>query len=803
MKFTFSWLLEHLDTDKSCQEIVEKLSMIGLEVEGVEERAKGLETFKVAEVLEAEAHPDADKLKLLKVSDGTETYQVVCGAPNARKGLKGVFATSGSYIPGLDVTLKPTKIRGVESFGMMLSEREMNLSDEHDGIVDLPADAPVGAAAVEVMGLDDPIIEIAITPNRGDCAGVRGIARDLAAAGFGSLKPLDIDPVKGAFESPIKVHFDFPEGKEDACRQFVGRYIRGVKNTESPKWLKDKLLAVGLRPISALVDITNLFSQDLCRPLHVFDAGKLKGDLTVRLSKSGETFKALDDKDYTLEDGICVIADDKAPQALGGIMGGAESGCQLDTTDVFLEVAYFDPIRTAMSGRKLDILSDARYRFERGIDPANLVEMAEKATALILELCGGEASELVITGETPNWKRTIDLRKSRVKELTGVDVPEAEMVRILEILGCELTDHASRFEVVPPSWRSDIELEACLVEEVIRIYGYDKIEEVGLSRETHLPTVALSPIMQKRDGARRLLAARGLSEAVTYAFLPEKQAKLFGWSDENLRLSNPISKDLEIMRPSLLPNLLSAAQRNADHGQSNACLFEVGPQFDGDAADQQPVVVGGVRTGQTGERNWAQSPRRVDVFDAKADALAVLAAGGAKVDSLQVDPEGAPLHYHPGRSGAVKLGPKNTLAYFGELHPGVLKKMGFKGIAVGFEIFLENIPAPKASKSGALRPVLELSPYQQVERDLAFVVDQDVAVAKIVQSAKTADKKLISDVIVFDVYEGDNVADGKKSIAVSLTLAPTQDTLTDEAIQAVCDKVVANVEKNTGGTLRA
>lgn len=802
MKFTLSWLLEHLKTDKTCDEIVEKLSMIGLEVEGVEDRSKGLETFKVAEILTAERHPDADKLQLLKVSDGEKEYQVVCGAPNARAGLKGVFATSGSYIPGLDVTLKPTKIRGVDSQGMMMSEAEMNLSDSHDGIVDLPADVKVGARAVDIMGLTDPIIEIAITPNRGDCAGVRGIARDLAATGFGTLKPINTDPVKGTFESPIKVHLHNPADGVKACPQFAGRYIRGVKNGPSPKWLQDKLLAVGLRPISALVDVTNYFSQGLCRPLHVFDADKLNGDVHVRLAKEGETLKALDEKEYTLDADMTVVCDDATPHALGGIMGGEASGCQDDTTNVFLECALFDPIRTAMTGRKLDILSDARYRFERGVDEAGVVDMTEMATRLILELCGGEASDLVVAGEEPQWQRTITLRKARVKQLTGVDVPESDMVRILDVLGCKLEDKGDTFDVQPPSWRSDIELEACLVEEIIRVYGYEHIEEVSLVRETNLPGIAYTPMQIKRDISRRTLVTRGLSEAVTYAFLPEKQAKLFGWSDENLRLTNPISKDLEIMRPSLLPNLLAACQRNNDRGLPNGCLFEVGPQFDGDTADKQPVVVCGVRTGQTGPRNWAQAPRRFDVFDAKADAMAVLEAAGAKVESLQVDPEGAPAHYHPGRSGALKLGPKNTLAYFGELHPGTLKKMGYKGIAVGFEIYLDAIPATKSKKTGALRPVLELSAFQSVERDFAFVVDSDVPAAKIIQSAKTADKKLISDVAVFDVYEGENVEAGKKSVAISITLQPTTDTLTDEQIQTVSDNVVASVAKNTGGELR-
>lgn len=802
MKFTLNWLLDHLETDKSLDEIVEKLSMIGLEVEGVEDRAKGLETFKIAEIVECEQHPDADKLKLLKVDNGDETFQVVCGAPNARKGLKGVFATSGSYIPGLDVTLKPTKIRGVDSFGMMMSEAEMCLSEDHNGIVDLPTDTEVGARAVDVMGLTDPIIEIAITPNRGDCAGVRGIARDLAAAGFGTLKPLNTAAVSGTFDSPIKVHLHNPAEGPEACTQFVGRYIRGVKNGPSPKWLQDKLLAVGLRPISALVDVTNLFSQDLCRPLHVFDADKLNGDIHVRLAKDGETLKALDEADYKLDDSMCVVADEAAPQGIAGIMGGLESGCTDETTNVFLECAFFDPIRTAMTGRALDILSDARYRFERGIDADALVDSAEMATRLILDLCGGEASELVVAGQTPEWQRTITLRKERVLELSGIQVPESEMQRILDTLGCKIEDQGDRFSVQPPSWRSDIELDVCLIEEIVRVYGYDHIPMVPLARESNLPTVALSPMQQKRDTIRRTLAARGVSEAVTYAFLPEKQAALFGWSDENLRLTNPISKDLEIMRPSLLPNLITACQRNNDRGLTNGCLFEVGPQFNGDTADQQPVVVGGIRTGQTGPRHWAEKPRRVDVFDAKADAFAVLEAAGAKTDNLQIDAEGAPAYYHPGRSGAIKLGPKNVLGYFGELHPGTLSKMGYKGIVVGFEIFPDALPKPKGKKQSAQRPLLQVSSLQAVERDFAFVVDDAIPAAKIVQSAKTADKKLITDVAVFDVYQGENLEAGKKSVAVVVTLQPTTDTLSDEQIQAISAKIIAGVEKNTGATLR-
>jgi len=787
MKFTLGWLKQHLETDATLDEILDRLTMVGLEVEGVTDRAKGLETFVVGEVLDAKQHPDADRLRVCQVNTGTETIELVCGAPNARTGLKGVFAPSGSYVPGTGITLKPTEIRGVTSNGMLLSEREMGLSDEHDGIVELPADADVGARAVDVMGLADPVIEIAITPNRGDCLGVRGIARDLAASGLGSLKPLDTSPVAGVFDSPLKVALDFTEETASACSKFVGRAFRGVKNGPSPKWLQDRLMAVGLRPISALVDITNYISFEFDRPLHVFDAAKVSGTITARLAKPGEKIRALNEVDYDLDADMTVIADDTGPQAVAGVVGGLDSGCTEATTDVFLEVAYFDPVRTAMTGRKLNLQTDARYRFERGVDPAFLDDACEVATRLILELCGGEPSNVVSAGAGPDWKRTLDFNLDKVATLGGTEVEGVEARRILNVLGFAIeSDQGSRLVVSVPSWRSDIVSEACLVEEVVRINGYDRIRPVSVTRP-------------EGTQARRLLAQRGMVEAVTYSFMPDAQAKLFGGVDPAMRLLNPISADLDVMRPSILPNLLAAAARNQARGYADLSLFEVGPQFPGAKPEDQQLVAAGIRVGKTGPRHWATPPRGFDAYDAKADAQAVLADLGLPAERAQIKTD-APSWYHPGRSGTLRLGPM-VLAAFGELHPAVLKTMDVKGPAVAFEIYFGNLPAVKAKKSAA-RPPLVLSALQPVARDFAFVVDADVEAAKVINAAHAADKALITEVTLFDVYEGKGVGEGKKSLAINVVLQPVDKTLTDAEIEAVADKVIASVIKVTGGELR-
>lgn len=797
MKFTLSWLKEHLDTDASLDEISHRLTMLGLEVEDITDPAKDLGGFVVGHVVEAGKHPDADKLKLCKVDTGTQIIQVVCGAPNAREGLKVILAQPGTFIPVTGEKLKAGKVRGIESQGMMCSWRELGLGEDHDGIAELAPDAPAGVPLTQILTFD-PMIEISITPNRADCLGVRGVARDLAASGMGILKPLAVDKVPGTFTSPIGVRLDFAPEDKSACPLFAGRMIRGVKNCDSPAWLKDRLTAIGLRPISALVDITNYITYDLARPLHVFDADTVKGDIRARLAREGETLAALNGKEYALSPSMTVIADESGPEALAGIIGGEHSGCTETTVNVFLEAAYFDPIRTAATGRKLDILSDARFRFERGVDPAFVVPAAELATRLILDICGGEPSELIVAGYEPDWRNSIVMRPARVAALGGVEVAKDRQEDILRALGCEVAEHDDGLLVVPPSWRGDITAEHDLVEEVIRINGYDQLPMVPLPRPT-----ATKPVLtlgQRRAGwVRRQLAARGMVETVTWSFLPSATAKLFGGGMPEMHLANPISADLDAMRPSVLPNLVAAAGRNADRGFKDLALFEIGPQFDGPEPGQQRNVAAGIRAGRAVARHWSEKTRPVDAFDAKADALAVLAAAGANPDSFQVAAD-SPGWYHPGRSGALKLGNK-PIAFFGELHPGMLAAMDVKGPLAAFEVFLDAIPAPKAKGSKA-KPLVKLSPFQPVERDFAFVLDAHVPADSVLRAAKGADKALIADVAVFDLYEGPNVGPDKKSLAVSVTLQPADKTLTDDEIEAVAKKIVESVVKATGGTLR-
>jgi len=800
MKFTLSWLKDHLETDAPIDAITDQLTALGLELEELHDPAAAFKPFVVGEVVSCEQHPDADRLRVCIVDTGGDaTTQVVCGAPNARAGMKGVFAPSGTHIPGTGVDLKSAKIRGVESNGMLCSEREMGLSEDHEGIIDLPADAPVGQSYVDYAGLDDPVIEIALTPDRGDCAGVRGIARDMSATGIGSLKPWPYATAEGAFDSPVQWARDLGEDG-DACPMVVGRAFRGVKNGQSPQWMQDRLRAIGLRPISALVDITNYVTMDLCRPLHVFDIAKLDGDtLTMRFAKPGEKIEALDGRTYTLEDGMTVIGDGKGPQGIGGIMGGELSGCTEDTTDVFLEVALFDTVRTATTGRKLSIESDARYRFERGVDPASALWGAEVATKLILEICGGEASHLSIAGEMPAPLAPISMDPKRVAGLGGLDVPADESQRILDALGFETKTEGGRIVAQIPSWRFDVEGEACLVEEVLRVNGFDNIPAVPLERETALSRPAVSLPQRRVAFAKKVLAGRGMLEAVTWSFMRETEAQLFGWRDEALRLANPISADLDVMRPSILPNLIAAAGRNADRGMGDSALFEVGAVWESDMIDGQQTVATGVRAGLSGPRHWSEPPRAGDVFDAKADALAVLAACGGPVDKAQATPD-APDWYHPGRSGALRLG-KNVLAWFGEIHPKILEAFDVRGPIAAFEVFLGAIPQPKGTATKS-RPLLKVSAFQAVNRDFAFVVDRDVPAAKLIGAVRAAEKKLVSDVGVFDVFTGDAIGEGKKSVALSVTLQPVQATMTDEEIDAVAAKIVANVEKQTGGVLR-
>ncbi len=799
MKFTLNWLKEHLDTNASLTEIRDALTMLGLEVEGITNPAETLKGFVVGYVVEAVQHPNADRLRVCKVDTGTGTIvQVVCGAPNARTGMKGIFAPPGSYIPGTDLHLKVGKIRGEESNGMLCSSRELQIGDDHSGIIDLPAETRTGIPAAEALGLDDAVIEIKVTPNRGDCLGVHGIARDLAAAGLGTLKPIKADRIEGSYQSPIRWTHAYEPKPDSPCPLVVGRHFRGVKNGPSPDWLQRRLKAIGLRPISILVDITNLVTFDLNRPLHVFDARKLAGDLVMRQAKDGEQILALDGRTYTLDPAVSVIADSKGVHGIGGIMGGEDTGVRDDTTEVFLEAAYFQPIGIAASGRKLGILSDARYRNERGIDPESCAWGAEVATRLILELCGGETSEIVTSGVMPAWKRSYDLRVDRVRGLTGIDVPATETTSILRKLGFEVSG-SGPWTAAVPSWRPDVIGEADLVEEVARVHGFDHIPTTSLPRLSATSKPVRDPMQRRVPQARRALAARGLNEAVTWSFLPFRKAERFGGGQADLRLLNSIDATLDTMRPSVLPNLIDAASRNEARGLSDPALFEVGPQYKDATPAGQRMVAAGLRHHMAVPRNWAGPPRTVDAFDAKADALAVLAAIGAP-DNLSAQGGGAPDWYHPGRSGALKLGDR-VMAYFGEVHPAIVAEADLKGPVAAFEVFLDAPPLPKARATKA-RPKLVVSAFQPVERDFAFLVDTAVEADKLVRAARGADKALITAARVFDLYAGKGVPAGKKSLAIAVTLQPVERTLTDAEIEAVCDKIVAAVVKATGATLR-
>ena len=806
MKFTLSWLKTHLDTEATLDEITYALTDLGLEVEGVENPADALGAFRLCRVIEAVQHPNADRLRLCRVEtypDGeggrTEEVQVVCGAPNARTGLVGVFAPVGAYVPGIDLTLKPGKIRDVESNGMLCSERELMVSDEHDGIIDLPSDAPLGARFIDYTDRNDPVIDIAITPNRPDALGVRGVARDLAARGLGTLKPEIKANIQGSFKSRINVTIDADVQAKD-CPVFTGRMIRGVKNGSSPQWLQDQLRAIGLRPISALVDVTNYFTYNVNRPLHVFDVDKVSGDLRVHYAKGGETLTALDVNDYTLEAGMMVISDDGGTESIAGIMGGLATGCTDDTENVFLESAYWDPIAIAMTGRKLKINSDARYRFERGVDPEFTPVGLDMATQMILDLCGGEASEMVVAGKVPETDRSYKLDPARVVSLVGMDIAEAEQIRILEALGFEVNG----LQVSPPSWRPDVQGQADLVEEIARIASLTKLQGKPMGRK--LPGVA-KPVLtpaQKRQMALRRALALGLNECVTYSFIDQKSAALFGGGSGAVALSNPISSEMSHMRPSLLPSLLQAAARNQARGEADMALFEIGQGFSGGEPEDQSTMACGIRIGATAPRNAFGTRRNVDIYDAKGDAEAALAAIGAPVGNLMVL-RNAPAWFHPGRSAVLSLGPKNPLAVFGELHPKVLKEMGIKGAAVAFTIFPDNVPYPKAK--GKTRPALGGSDLQAVERDFAFVVDATLEVETLVKAAKGGEKKLIDSVSVFDVFAGAKaeaqMGAGKKSVAISVRIQPVQATLTDTEIDAISARIVASVTKVTGGELRS
>ncbi|HEY3909067.1 MAG TPA: phenylalanine--tRNA ligase subunit beta [Stellaceae bacterium] len=795
MKTTLGWLKTHLDTEAPLEAIVERLIMLGHDVEAVENRAALLEPFTIAAVVSAERHPNADRLKVCIVDTGKERVQVVCGAPNARAGMKGVFAPAGTVIPRTGAMLKESTIRGVASQGMLCSAYELGLGEDRDGIIEVPPDAPVGAKYAELIGLSDAVIDIKVTPNRADCLGVHGIARDLAVAGVGRLKPLDASPVPGCFRSPIGIHIE----DQSACPLFLGRHLRGLRNGSSPEWLRRRLEAIGLRPISALVDLTNFLTFDLNRPLHVFDAGRLDGDLVVRLAREGETLLALNGQDYALDPEVTVIADRRGVQSLGGVIGGEATGCTEATTEVFVEAALFDPVRTAATGRKLGIASDARHRFERGLDPAFVGDGLEIATRLMLDVCGGEASEIVAAGAAPEWRRSYALRAGRPASLGGLDVAPEESAAILRALGCAVEPGAGGdLSVAPPSWRGDIEGEADLVEEVLRIKGYDLIPAVPLPRTAPLPRPALIPARRRAELVRRTLAARGLVETVGFSFIAKREAALFGGGKPELQVVNPISADLDAMRPSLLPGLAAAARRNADRGFPDAALFELGPAYRDDAPAGQMLVAAGLRAGRSGARHWREKPLEVDLFRVKADALAALAAMGAPAENAQAGADPPPW-FHPGRAGTLRLGPK-LLGVFGELHPALIEALDLRPPLAAFEVFLDAVPEPRAARA---RPPLQLSALQPIERDFAFVVDRELPAETLLRAARGVDRKLVAEIRLFDLYEGAGLPPGKKSLAITIVLQPQDRTLTDAEIEGFSKRLVAQIEKATGGTLRS
>ena len=793
MKFTLSWLKDFLDTNASVDEIAERLTAIGLEIEEVVDPLAAVKDLIVVSIDECVAHPDSDHLHVLKVNTGKELVQIVCGAPNARAGIKGILARPGDYVPAFGDKLKAGKIRGVESFGMMCAEDELGVGPDHTGIIECPEDAVVGASITTVYP-SDPVFDVSITPNRGDCMSVYGIARDLAAAGLGTLKTPKHNVTVCAFKSDVKLS---NEATEIGAPFFTLREIRGVKNGASPKWMQDRLTAVGLRPISALVDVTNYFNITFGRPLHVFDADKVKGQITVRSARDGEKLTALDGKEYALSDGMVVIADENGVESIAGIMGGEASGCEESTTRVLLESAYFTPESIAKTGQKLILTSDSRQRFERGVDPASTIPFgADMAAQMIAELCGGECSELIVTGKEPERPAPIAFDPPRVEKLCGVDVPADTCKEILEKLGCVVKPDGNLFSVVRPTWRSDISGSHDLVEEVLRIYGYDKLPEIALPRPNGVHGI-LQPKQRREVSVRRAMANRGGFQTITWSFMSSKDAVPFRTKDAVL-IANPISADLNEMRPNLLPNLVSAARSNITKGTFDGCLFEVGPQFFGFKPMEQETVACQLRFGQATPRHWAVAQRPVDVFDAKADALAALDAAEAP-QSVQIVRE-APAWYHPGRSGAVKIG-KTVLAYFGELHPKILKAMDVKTTVCACEVFLDRLP-PAKKKNGKGVKTLKLSAFTPIFRDLAFLVDRKVDADKIVSAAKNTDKVLITDVSVFDLYEGEALGD-KKSVAIQLTIQPVEKTMTDEEIESVCRRVVGAVGVATGATLRS
>lgn len=840
MKFTIEWLKDHLETEATLEQVCDTLNRIGLEVEGVEDPGKTLGGFIIAHVISAEQHPNADRLRvcMVDIGDGTP-LQVVCGAPNARAGMKSVFSPPGTYIPGKNLTISKGVVRGVESAGMLCSAAELGLSEDHDGILDIAADAPVGVKYIDWAKLGDPVIEINLTPNRPDATGVFGIARDLAAAGLGKLKDKAVPQVAGQGACPVEVTLAF-EGEDRAlCPAFALRLVSGVKNGPSPEWMQKRLKAIGLRPVNALVDITNYVTFDRGRPLHVFDAAKVKGNLTVRRAKQNirfdeflgltadeieeyrrlghpveildadtarigfaelaEKIDALDGRTYPLDPSMVVIADDNGPESIAGIMGGEHSGCDENTTDVLIESALWSPLNIAQSGRKLGIVTDARYRFERGVDPQFTVPGIELATKLVMELCGGKPTTVSLSGRIPETEKIVEFPISEVKRLTGMDVPPQEIKAILSALGFWVSGQAPDLRVAVPSFRPDVEGKTDLVEEVVRIVGLDNVPLQPIARVDEIHRAVLTPLQIRTRGAKRALAAQGMVEAVTWSFVSKKAAEAFGGGKPALALANPIAADLSDMRPSLLPGLIMGSQRNADRGFADHALFEVGQIFLGAGENDQRIAAAGLRRGTLGGKHWAGNAE-ADIFAIKADVMALLASLNVPTGGMQISAPG-PGFLHPGRSATLSFGPKNIVGCFGEVHPRVAEALGAEGRLMVFEITLDALP-PAKKKPTKAKPKLELAELQPISRDFAFLVDEKVEAEAILKIARGVDRALFAGATIFDRYQGKGVEPGKVSLGLAVTLQPREKTLTDAEIEAFSQKLVADVAAKTGAVLR-
>ena len=795
MKFTMTWLKEHLDTKIANEDIIDKLTSIGLEVEEINDTSKVFADFIVAQVMEEKKHPDADKLKVCKVDIGSKIIDVVCGAPNVEKNMKVVYAPPGAIIPSSQMKLKAAKIRGVESLGMMCSEHELGISENHDGIIKLDDNVKVGQSYAEISGLDDVMVEIGITPNRQDCLGVYGIARDLTAAGLGKLKSEKINETKSDFKSPIDIEIQDLE----KCPAFAGRYIKNLKNIESPEWLKKRIKSIGLRPISALVDITNFIMFDINRPLHVYDADKVKSKIIVRSSKKGETFQGLDEKKYDLDDGMCVIADTEKVLGLGGIMGGVESGCTSVTTNVFLESALFNPICTAKSGRKLSIDSDARYRFERGVDSDSVIMGINKASKLILEICGGEASDVLIAGNIPNDKHNITLNFDRVVKRLGINIDQKEIIKILNDLGIKTSEINKEILCEIPSWRQDIYEEADLTEEIIRIKGYDSIPTLNIRSAEKVNKFILNESQKRVSRAKRFLASRSYNELVTWSFTSSEESIFYG-DTSKLKIINPISEDLDILRSNLLPNLVSAVKKNILRGFDSFSFFEVGNQFISSESGDQKSIACGVRSGIKHPNNWRDQESHYDIFDIKNDFIDLLNHIFPQKNKLTILNE-APDWYHPGRSGTFLLNKTIKVGYFGELHPRISSHFKIKNRINAFELLLDDIPFAKNKSTN--KPNFSVSKFQKVFRDFAFILDSNIRGEELIFAALKVDQNIIKDVDIFDIFEDSSLGNNKKSMAIKVTMQADDRTLSESEIHDLSSKIIIAIETSTSGSVRS